>query len=65
MNTYGEMVERILELDGRNVHIVGREEDATPKVLPLFLSFLFNFIEACQWEVYIYRSLGGWAEVRQ
>lgn len=52
MSTYGEMVERLLELAGRNVHIAGREEDATPKVLPsFFLCSLFNFVEAYQWEV--------------
>lgn len=33
-----------------------------PKVLPSFLSFLFNFIEAYKLEVYVQRSLGVGAE---
>lgn len=42
MSTYGEMVEILLELDGRNVYIAGREEDAAPKVLPSFPFFPFQ-----------------------
>ena len=69
MSTYGDAWKALVSIavpekkkysksigvDRRDVHIAGREEDATPKVFALLS---FPFIKACQSEVYIWRSLG-------
>lgn len=57
-STYGDVVGRSLELTERNVYAAGIREDATPKVFPSSLSFLFNFIEADRLEIYVQRSPG-------